>query len=156
MYFFGAGETKATDKALAGRQTCLAGDQIQPRDKNGRMDSGLAEPHSLRRTAGGRYNRQPGQQPQRAREATDREVWIQKGNEAPRPGHSLTSWALPRCGLGPPRLPVSPPESAGSLSPVCFLLCSPAFRIQSLQVQGASNLAAATSHVRHAVGSART
>lgn len=77
-------------KPSSSGQTCLAGDQIQLRHENSKMDSGLTAPAASAELL-----------------ATTRTNTIKalgrwglgsvdaKGDEAPHPGHSQSRWALP-------------------------------------------------------------
>lgn len=129
-------------KPSASRQTRLAGARIQPRDKKGNMDSGLAEPGCVCRSPGCRV--QP-----------TLRFYNPKGPRRPRTGkfgckrgrrHHLqaTAWAgrpFPqRCGPRPPGrrpVPLHLPSHSSLLLPPLFT----SLWIQSLQAQSASNLA---------------
>lgn len=155
MYFFGAEETKATDKALASRQTCLAGDQIQPRDENSKMDSGLAD-HRLCRTAGCRLQCTsrstatktqggPGTGKSECERGMSQHSQTTRGQAGPSP-----SWLGPASPWRGQCLPASSPRQ-----PVSFLLCLQPSRSKVSRHRVHQTWPAVTSHVRHTVGSVR-
>ena len=134
-------------------QTCLAGDQIQPRHENGKMDCGPKDPNLLGTflatadTMVGNHKK--------PREAGDWEVWTPKGNEERRhPGHSLGTCALPlaRCGRVHPREGRTPPNPP-SQQPGHWRLCVSSFVCESSGSKVSSTECirpgAVTGHVRH-------
>lgn len=144
-------------KPSASRQTRLAGARIQPRDKKGNMDSGLAEPGCVCRSPGCRVQPTP-------------RFYSPKGPRRPRTGkfgckrgrrHHLqaTAWAgrpFPqRCGPRPPGrrpVPLHLP-SHGSLRASSFVYEPSGSKVSKHRVH--QTWLAVTSHVKHTVGSAR-
>lgn len=110
-------------KPSSSGQTCLAGDQIQPRH---RIAKWILVSPDLAAYAECLAVSSDGQPPRSPR---DWEAWMPKGKEAPGPGCGPGKRALPPQGVvlctpGKVWMPPSHPHSsARSLSPLCFLLC---------------------------------
>lgn len=66
LHFFSAEETKRTDKALSSGQTCLPGDQIQPRHRTAKWILVSPDLAAYAEGLAVGYNRPP---PRKAREA---------------------------------------------------------------------------------------
>lgn len=139
-------------KPSSSGQTCLAGDQIQPRHPTAKWI--LVSPDlTAYAECYDRHHKSPGR-------PRDWEVWMQKRNEAPGPGHSLGRRALPpqgvvMCTPGKGRMPPNHPTRQPGHCRLCV-----SFFVYELSGSKVSStecirLRAVIGHVRHTVGSAR-
>lgn len=93
-------EQSTQTKPSSSGQTCLAGDQIQPRHRIAKWILVSQDLAAYAECLAVGYDRPTDQPPPRSpREAQGLEVWMQKGNEAPGPGHSPGNRALPPQGV---------------------------------------------------------